>query len=121
MAGIKVPAAKLGEFLRNNKEFYEPRATLPLESWSASKAAAANYAKTTGKGWSVMLEVKNPREAADFSALARAYAKQVAKQPKAPLATGSEWVYTTGRKFKVVHRREDKATRTNYFTLEEAR
>lgn len=117
--GMAMPTEKLDEFLRDFAKTYTTRASFPLESWTDSAAAAAAYARTGGKGWSVILDVVNPAGAADFSALSRAFSKQVSKQPSPPLATESEWVYPTGRGFKVIKITKDTASRTVHLTLEE--
>lgn len=117
--GMAMSTEKLDEFLRDAGKTYTTRASFPLESWTDSAGAAATYARTGGKGWSVILEVNNPRHAADFSALARAFAKQAKKQPTPPLVMEREWVYATGRKFKVVKQTKHAATRTVHLKLEE--
>lgn len=117
--GMSMSSEKLDDFLRDIEAIYTTRTEFPLESWTDSAPAAATYARTGGKGWSVLLDVANPRKAADFSALARAYATEVSKQPKPPLMVESEWVYPTGRRFKTVNVTKDGANRTVHITLEE--
>lgn len=117
--GLTMSADKLDEFLRLNETTYATRAQFPLESWTDSAAAATTYARTGGKGWSVIVTVENPRLAADFSPLARAFSSKVSKQPSPPLVTESEWVYTTGRKFKVLRITRDSATRSVRMEVEE--
>lgn len=117
--GMAMSTEKLNEFLGKISKGYTVRPEFPLESWTASQAAAATYARTGGGGWSVMIRVANPRKAADFSALARAYSGKISKQPSPPVATESEWVFTTGRKFKVLRTIKDTDKRTVQITLEE--
>ena len=118
--GMAMSTEKLDEFLRLlEPKIYQTRREYPLESWTDSPAAAANYARTGGKGWSVLLSVAKPTRAADFSAFARAYSGRITKQTSPPLVTESEWVYTTGRKFKVLATTKDTSTRTVRIELEE--
>jgi hypothetical protein len=117
--GMAMPTEKLDDFLRGAVKTYTTRAEFPLESWTDSQAAAQTYARAGGKGWSVILEVSNPQGASDFSALARALANKVEKKPQPPLVTESEWVYATGRSFRVIRSKKDTETRTVHITLEE--
>ena len=117
--GMAMPTEKLDEFLRISARIYTTRDSFPLESWTDSSAAAATYARTGGKGWSVILDVAAPQGASDFSVLARTYAKHVSKQPTPPLVTESEWAYPTGKSFKVLKITKDTADRTVHITVEE--
>ncbi len=119
--GITLPAMQLDAFLRANAKQYTTRLNYPLESWTSSQAAAIQYGRTGGNGWSVLLEVKAPQAAADFSHFARHYASQVKKQPTPPLQTESEWVYLSGKRFRVAKITRDTQTRTVRMELEEAR
>ena len=117
--GMSMSKDKLDAFLRDAGSTYRTRMEFPLESWTNSQTAANLYARTGGKSWSVILEVRNPRHAADFSALVRSLRHDVSKEPRPPLVTESEWVYTAGRSFQIVHTKTDAPSRTVYLTLEE--
>jgi len=107
-------------FLRRVRQgIYATRDEFPLESWTASAAAATRYANAGGQGWSIVLEVSNPVLAKDVSALARALRPSVTKRSNPPVVTEGEWIYRTGRKFRVLDIRRDNETRTARIRLEE--
>ena len=120
--GISMGNAQLDKFLREIQQAggYAPRAAFPLESWTASQASASRYAATGGHGWRVILDVRAPRLAKDVTALARALDPAITKRSTPPVATEAEWIYRTGRKFKVLKIERDPETRTVRISLEEA-
>lgn len=116
--GIGMSNEKAAKFLQSIEKSYSPRPEFPLESWTSSNAAV-NYSASGGRGWSLILHVKNPSAATDFSAFARTLAAKVQKQPSPPLATESEWVYAPDRRFKTLNIHKDAQTRTVRVELEE--
>lgn len=101
------------------KAGYSTRPSFPLESWTNSLAAAARYAQTGGAAWQIILTVANPRLAADIAPFARAFSARIAKQSQPPVVTESEWVYITGRRFRVIKIRRDMERRSVEIQLEE--
>ncbi len=99
---------------------YAPKTDKPVESWSSSPAAAARFAETTGRGWSVIVEAPrpDPKKFKDISPLVREFAGEIAKQSNPPVTTESEWLLASGP-MKVRRIRRDNETRTVRIELQE--
>lgn len=102
---------------------YSVRAEYPMESWTASTAAANLYARTGGKGWRVIVEAPKPDGSLfkDVSPLVRTLAPEIRKKGNPPVQTESEWLLRNGPKFTYRIKKDQEARLVRVVLGEEAR
>lgn len=103
--------------------YYSVRPEMPMESWTASTAAANLYARTGGKGWRVIVEAPKPDGSLfkDVSPLVRSLAPEIRKRGNPPVQTESEWLLRTGAKFSYRIKKDQDARLVRVVLGEEAR
>lgn len=123
--GMSFSPDALAEFLNGleKREGYSVRPETPMESWTASPAAANLYARTGGKGWRVIVEAPKPDGGLfkDVSPLVRSLAPEIRKQGNPPVQTESEWLLRTGAKFSYRIEKDQEARLVRVVLGEEAR
>ncbi|MBL9155013.1 MAG: hypothetical protein JNK37_21205 [Verrucomicrobiales bacterium] len=105
--GLRLRDAEIDGFLsRIQKTGYGVRPAYPVESWTASPAAAERFAKVgriPDGQWSVLLSIDRPERVAfkDISTLVRTLRREINLETASPLETESEWLLAAGWRFVV--------------------